>query len=509
MATSTELLSPTVLVRLRGFVAEKLGLHYPPERENELVRGFLTAMREMKFDSPEAFLERLLATPVDKEGIEVLAGQLTIGETYFFRNHDHFALLEETILPSLIRHHRTTERRLRIWSAGCCTGEEIYSVAIILTRILPDWREWNLFLLGTDINPRFLEKAVEGVYREWSFRDAPPWLLPNYFERTETGTFRIRPEIRNLVTFAPLNLAEDRYPSLWNNTNAMDLILCRNVLMYFTPEVTEQVLRRFAGAMTENSFLLLSANTDTRLIPSELQRVPGLNALVYQKTSSRPSVPSPSQPRLGKKPSRSKASLPSTRNIPRPPPLPSLETISPRVVSPTSWREAEALYQKEAYEEAAALLESWLGRDRTADFPHQEEGEEEEAMALLARCYANIGRFSEAQHWCEKAIERKKLVPLYHYLLATVLNEMGKTSEAIAALRRALYLDPNFIPGHFLMGNLLFAIKEPKAGRKHLQTALQLLATRPAEDILLPYESVTAEKMSRIIAFLLHEGAPA
>ena len=159
----------------------------------------------------------------------VISG-LTVGETYFMRDSAQFAALRQDILPELIRR-RQKERRLRIWSAGCASGEEPYSLAMVLSELIPDWERWSVLILGTDINKQSLARARQGLYKKWSFRQCDPGVSGRYFTPQEQR-FQIKPDIARRVSFAYLNLAEDTYPSLITNTCAMDLILCRNVAIY-------------------------------------------------------------------------------------------------------------------------------------------------------------------------------------------------------------------------------------------------------------------------------------
>src|SRR3972149_7870675 len=115
------------------------------------------------FDDSEAFIQWLRSSSPDRKHIEVLASHLTVGETYFFRDNDVYKALEDRILPELITSRHTGEKRLRIWSAGCSTGEEAYSIAILLTRMMADLKDWNITILATDINPGALKKASEGA----------------------------------------------------------------------------------------------------------------------------------------------------------------------------------------------------------------------------------------------------------------------------------------------------------------------------------------------------------
>jgi chemotaxis protein methyltransferase CheR len=212
-----------------------MGLHFPRERWRDMERGIAAASRESGYAETEAFSHWLLSAPLTRPRIEGLASHLTVGETYFFRERESLDVLEQQLLPELLRARGRSERHLRIWSAGCCTGEEPYSIAMMIDRLIPDSENRNLTILATDINTHALRKAARGVFGAWSFRDTPGWLKERYFTRRQDGRFEIQPRLRRMVSFSYLNLAEDTYPSLVNGTNAMDVILCRNAVFHRGP----------------------------------------------------------------------------------------------------------------------------------------------------------------------------------------------------------------------------------------------------------------------------------
>ena len=173
----------SLLSSLSEFVATQTGLHFPPERWADLERGIAAAASDFHFSNAESCARWLLSASPTRHMNEILAGHLSIGETYFFRDKQSLDILSEQILVQLLQSRRQNERRLRIWSAGCCTGEEAYTIAILLDRLIPDLKDWNVTILATDFNPKFLRKAAQGMYGAWSFRDAPVWLREQYFTR--------------------------------------------------------------------------------------------------------------------------------------------------------------------------------------------------------------------------------------------------------------------------------------------------------------------------------------
>jgi chemotaxis protein methyltransferase CheR len=474
----TKGLSDQVLLQLSESVANQTGLYFPRERWNDLERGIRSAAPKFGFPNAEPCARWLLSAPLTKKGIEILAGELTVGETYFFREKRSFEILSDSILPEIARVRRGGEAlRLRIWSAGCCTGEEPYSIAILLDRTLPDLAQWNVTILGTDVNPLFLQKAAEGVYSEWSFRDSPPWLKKNYFNQVGERHFEIAPRIKQRVTFAYLNLAEDVYPSLTNNTNAMDLIFCRNVLMYFTPEKTKKVVKNFHRSLVDQGWLLVSPAEVSPELFSPFCPVYFEGASLYRKGGS----PSPISTRESPVPLDDEAAIVSAPSaadfVPAfapsvPLPQSSVDLPAERA-GPTPYEEASALFERGDYAEAAGKLRSDSALSQAAEGP-----------ALLARICANLGELAEARSWAEQALRMDKLNAGLHYLRAGILQEQGEAGEASAALKRALYIGPNFVLAHFALANFALRQENFTEAGKHFANVLGLLADYQSEDVL-------------------------
>lgn len=272
-----------LMTKLSDYLSMHMGLYFPEKRWEELWQKMSLAMRDFNFDQVERFVPWLLSAPLTRQQVETLASHLTVRETYFFRENNTFELLEKKILPELIKTRQKNEKRLRIWCAGCSTGEEPYSVAILLIRMIPDFKDWNITILATDINPQTLQKAKEGIYSEWSFRGTPQWVKDDYFNKSNGGHYEIRPSLKDLVHFSYLNLMEDIYPALPNNTNAMDLILCRNVLMYFSPDQAKSVVGRFSQCLIETGFLIVGVVEVSALYFSSFTPVHLRNMTFYRK----------------------------------------------------------------------------------------------------------------------------------------------------------------------------------------------------------------------------------
>lgn len=466
-----------LLARLSELLATRTGLHFPTERWGDLERGIAAAAPVFGMSDAESCARWLLSAPLARNQIEILASHLTVGETYFFRDERSFEVLEQHILPELLHAREHADRRLRIWSVGCCTGEEPYSIAMLLDRLIPHPGDWNVTILASDINPAFLRKAAEGVYGEWSFRDTPARIRARHFKRGKNARFEIQPRIRKRVTFSYLNLADDVYPSLANNTNAMDVIFCRNVLMYFTAAQAKKVIENLHRSLVDGGWLIVSPAETSNSLFSGFTAVGFPGAVFYRKPANTES-----------------ADITSTCPAAAPGLLPGI--LSPGclvgdAVLAVPWHEAPLLT---------------LNPDHPASQPGERPPPEVDgstAPSRAARTCANQGRLAEAAEWCEQAIAADKLNPAHLYLLATIRQEQGHHDDAVRSLMRALYLDPDFVLAHFALGNLRLAQDRRREAERHFRNALALLQRHPRDEPLPESDGLRAGRLVEIITSVL------
>ena len=493
MKISESLLSP-----LSEFVGSHFGLHFPRERWHDLERSVHAAAQERGCSSGlDAYIRELLSSALSSNQMEILASHLTIGETYFFREKRSLEILEERIVSDWLREGRG--RHLKIWSAGCATGEEPYSVAIVLSKMMASLKDWNIEILATDLNTRFLHSASQGVYADWSFRGTPQWVKHTYFEKAHNGRWAIVPDIKKKVAFAQLNLMEEAYPSSSNGTSGVDVILCRNVLMYLTPEAIRKVIHRFYCALTREGWLIVSPTETSHELFSEFAAINFGEVTLYRKSplSLRMAVSCPavihdegkfnvplSEPSTEKAEPVLAMNYGACRDTPE---IGSEETDSRTV----SQAQALALYEQGRYEDVEQVIVTLLSQNRH-DAP---------TMLLLARTYANQGRLSAALNWCDKAIVADKMAACAHYLRATILQEQGSLSEALLALKQAVYVEPQFVLGHFALGNLALKHGRRKESERHFENALLLLARYDEEDVVPESEGISAGRLREMIAF--------
>jgi len=502
--------SQHTLALFNRFIARTMGLHIKDDRLNELAQKVIPLSRDFGYDDPEECMLWLMSAPLSREQADILARSLAIGETYFLRDPQSFHALEKHVLPEIIGARRTGEKCLRIWSAGCSTGEEPYSIAILLSRILPDLDDWNIMLLATDINPVALERGLQGVYGNWSFRNAPPWLM-DYFRKRKDGRFEIIPAIRKMVRFSYLNLAEDSYPSLLNSTNAIDIIFCRNVMLYFEPALIERMIVKFHNTLQDGGWLFVSPTE----VPNRAfdgftcKRFPG--AFAYRKGDRDGETREfwPVAPELTTLPAAAlTAGTPRSQALHElpaaflPPPVehePAADAVAEsrdaaeKSSSRGKYLEAVALYGAGSYESAAVKVrESLVAGEDNAD-----------ALELLAKSYANLGKLAEARQCCEEAIKADKLRAHNHYLLSIILEEQGELDEAAAALKKALYIDQDFVLAHFALGNMNRQAGNKKESERNFGNALRILEKREPCEVLYDAEGMTAGRLAEIIRVMV------
>ncbi len=508
-AVKTECLSEELLSRLAGIVSDRIGLHFPPYRRQDFLRGIDAVAGEFEFDDVRSCVDWLLSSRWNRSQVEALASCLTIGETYFFRNEGDVALLRETIIPTLVRTRRDREKTLRFWSAGSCTGEEPYTIAMLLQENLPDIDDWNITILGTDINPRFLRKAAEGVFGEWSFRNTPDDVKERYFRQTGKGRYTICPSIREMVRLGHLNLASDPYPSLTNGTNAMDVILCRNVLIYFTAELSRKVLGSLGRSLMDGGWLFVSPSDGTNLVDRRFRQVPSNKAMCFRKEDRpAPSTEGKTIVEVNRSPG---CASPGDRNLEKTRPPAREKDDSLRRSPVTGFQSggfqsggfrsgseeprrdrldtARTLFDQGLFSEAMVLLDGLCSGSRPSG----------EALILMAQVHANMGKLSEALKWCDRAVTLRKMDPNVHHLRAAILQETGRLDEAAEALNRVLYLDSDHVLAHFALGSLRKQEGKSSEADRYFANALDLLRGRPHDEPIEQSDGITAGRMITII----------
>lgn len=512
------------LKQLGILVAEKMGLNFSENRLHDLRQAVQTLAQEHDQEETELFIQSLITSSLTEQQVKTLSSHLTVGETYFFREMKSLEAFRDHVIFELTKQRSGRNRRLRVWSAGCSSGEEPYTLAMLIDQMIPEAEKWDIRIYGTDINLKALEKARCGVYTKWSFRGTSDALRNRYFDPAGQGTYAVKSAFKDMVSFSYLNLAMDNYPSILN-TQEMDVIFCRNVMMYFTPQMIQQVIQRMHRYLVEGGWLIVAPSETSTLLSSEFSAVSFEGATLYRKVSQEPpvyrvlapvastvvgpflSAPSilpetsqvfPSLAREDRELVQLKLNTEAEYGVPLP-----LKEVGISQSDERRYEDALAAYQGGRYDEAIATLQMICPEKGYGQHQLEVEGN---VAALMARILANQGKLDQAVKWCEKAINKEKINSDHWFLLAMILMEQGQVKAAVQALKRSLYLKPDFIAAYYLLGTLAVRENRPKDASRHFEQAISLLSNMPKENILRELDGITAGRLMEIIQSVMVEG---
>ena len=277
MASTQATVSEHELSEIRGLIETRSGILFDGSRD----RFFLTRVREhvesLNLAHGTDLLRLIKSSNVEYDS---LLQRLLTQETSFFRYPAAFEALEKKVLPELhMKKFWESPRSLRIWSAGCATGEEAYTIAMTVADALEFADAWNIHILATDVSRQALDHAEHGVYGARELDAVPPRQRDLYFSKG-SGHYVVKPRIRNLVTFAPMNLAQVVY------MGKFDCIFCMNVLIYFSPERQAQLMQRFFEYLEPGGYLFLGHAETVSKADVKFETHVYRDARIYQKPAA-------------------------------------------------------------------------------------------------------------------------------------------------------------------------------------------------------------------------------
>ncbi len=421
------------------------GLAYYADKDDDLAGRFAQRLAVLGLPGCGAYLAFLSGGPRAEAELDTLIESLTIGETFFFRHREMFDALRDVAIPDLLARNRAT-RRLHVWSAGCSVGAEAYSLAVLLRRdFARELAGWDVTIVGTDVNREFLARAREGCYEDWALRNSTDEFRRAHFERAGRS-WRIAPEYRVGVSFQYHNLVAHPFPSLWNDLSAFDLILCRNVTIYFSADIVRRVVTQLHQSLVDGGWLSVGhAEPNTQLFGA-FRTVNTDAAVLYQKA---PADSAPWQP----------ATVPIAQvwSSPVLPDVPMRLPIPAAAEPPAS---------------APALAE--------------------------IRALADRGAWDEADRRCRAAQTTDRLNPAVYFYHALVLEQAGRHVEAEKALRQALYLDRRCVLAHYYLGLQLQKQRDFRGAARSFDNVLQLVARCDPAQVFAEGDGITAGEIAKL-----------
>ena len=458
-----------VFLELKQAIIARTGHHYYTDKDY-LLRDRLDRRLAATGCSNLVDYLALLANPARgaAEWAE-LEAEVTIGETFFFRHQEQFAALRDVIFPDLLKAN-ANRRALRIWSAGCAVGAEPYSIAILLERLLgPGLRHWTIEIVGSDINRRALDQARTGIFSDWALRGMPPAeRAKDFTAMPDRRHWRIADRHRMRLRFAQHNLLKlppAGAPVDWAN---FDLILCRNVLIYFSPERIAPTLSALARCLTPAGWLMVGHSDAIAALPRHLRVVELDGTMAFRSHEA------------GTEDDTSCGFLRPVLSAPAPAPaVPASET---RAASPPPRRRER---------KPPAVPSQELG-----PVPPPQSGRRMAPPLAVIRALADGGQLSEAAEACRLAIAADPLDARLHFYDGVIAQAAGRIAEAEAALRRAVYLAGDMVMAHYHLGLLLLDSTTPEAGRRCMTQVMRLCAGLPEDAVLPESDGLTPRELA-------------
>lgn len=459
MVALAAVLADPFFPRLKALVIETTGMAFYADKDEDLARIVAARMGETGISACVRYLELIADGVRGRDEMDALVAELTIGETYFFRHKEQFDALRDIILPEVLARNEGV-RRLRIWSAGCATGPEPYSVAIMLKH---DFGHriagWHVSVIGTDINQKFLARARDGRYDEWAFRATPDDVRRDCFDRVGKQ-WQIKPEYRSFVSFQYHNLIRNRFPSLLDNLAGLDIIICRNVVIYFSRETVEVLVPCFHETLVDGGWLVMGHAEPNMELFRDFRTVNTPGAVLYQRVD-RPAAAGP-LPALAPR-----VVLPAPEPLRRPrPPLAPRRPAPPPVRAPAS-------------------------------------AVPDEGGITAIRALADQGRWAEALTACDGLIAVNALDARAHFYRALVSEQLGDLDGCETSLRRAIYLDRHFVLPHYHLGLFLWRRDEAAGASRSFRNVIALLQQLPDDHALDHGDSITAGQLRETVGMHL------
>lgn len=463
------IITPECNATIHRFLTERLGIVIHSHQEEKLKSHIIETCKEHGFQTCASYVKTLLESNTHSAIVENLIDAVTVDESYFFRDEKQMGFLKNYYLPKIINIRRKQGlRTLRVWSAGCSNGQEIYSIAIMLNELLSDFSQWNLHLLATDLNIRSVARARKGKYGKLSFRGMDEKLIEKYFVK-DGHYFQLDPLIKRTVTFNYLNLTDDAYPSLMTETCGLDLILCRNVFIYFDADLIRKVLHRFSYCLLPGGCLLLGPSDIFHEKVPELHKHQHSDVFFYERPLEDGSYRSHQDRQPAKEQPKPAPKVTPTPAQPTPPAKP--------IAEPATKPTATNSEKKVRFEQLQNCLknEQWQTLLNESEQALQANPDNSDLFLYKAKALANLGQLEAAEEACDKSIELNKLNEKPYLLKALIAMENDQADIAQQCLEKSLFLNPEYIEARYQLGLLWLRQGNDKKGLHALQVALKKL----------------------------------
>lgn len=507
--------------QLRELVADRIGFRI---RQNDLQffqQQINQRVTELKLANVKEYYDLLKNIITDRQKFlaerewKILASTITNGESFFFRDRGQLDLLANQILPEIIDSKREAQRRgelsflsLKLWSAGCSTGEEVYSLAMLISELIPDPAQWHIVIIGTDINQNFLDLARQGNYKQWSFRLTEPFLKTKYFiADKDRDCWQVKPHLKSMVSFYQDNLVD--IENISHHNYGLDLVLCRNVFIYFDTDSIAKAVTKIASTLRPDGYFI-SGHAELQAIGlNNFKLISFPESIVYQYLANSQEIKVLSSKDYVEKTLSTiipqqvdlnwqnfkELSLQQNNN-----PLP-LEPITCPQINETlptidsiqlQLKESETLLKQgqnfKAIEQARQII--------------KERADLKEVYYLIGQAYANQNNLEEAQENCDRALEIDSIYLEPLYLLAQIAEQQNNYRKAKELFKRIIYLEPLSINAYLDLAEIYRQEKDLDRSQKMYKTAYDILQDF-SQSIAIDYQGKTS--VTELLTYIKHK----
>ncbi|MGC8603801.1 MAG: CheR family methyltransferase [Desulfomonilaceae bacterium] len=496
------------LLKFCDFIRDEVGLDFPPKKWGLLKRSLSYGAASQGFKSVTEFVRWITQGLNSEKRVDILVRLLAIGETFFFRDQKTFEGIDKVIIPEIISSKSDSIKTFRIWSAGCSTGEETYSIAILLKRSLLASLNWQIEILGTDINRESLKKAKLGFYKEWSFRGAPTWLKDGYFSKV-AGGYELNSTIKAMVQFHPLNLASFDYSKVLQDFGPVDLMLCRNTMMYFAEGTRKRIIENALLWMNNGGWIILSPTEMPHVVHHRLRLVTLPGAIFFRLNSGRSETgqeieDSSSLSFKGFRTSSQKIGPLKNIKLQNENSFSTLRSLPASRLAKAQVHENDLVIKQKSFNAFCALKRSDYNETLSILGDILLNNETESLLIgncyyLQARAYANLGLLEQAHGAIENATKIDKLNVAYHYISSCILLARGMIEEASARLEKVLFLDPDHIMANVTQATIQIKLNNKQLALRHIRNALRSIDSLEPNEIVPDSDGATVTHIREMI----------
>jgi chemotaxis protein methyltransferase CheR len=480
-------LSEKTFIDFQSLLIEESGLNFPRDKIGRLEESLQERIKACGKQSFEEYLYFLKHHSDGASELKALYDLVTIGETFFFRNEHQFDALRNHAIPAIIEKRtagqdkEAADRTLRIWCAGCSSGEEAYSIAMLLRENLPSFKSWDVSILATDINRRSLTLAQNAAYNSRAVELIPPDYMEKYFKKSGRSHY-LSEEIKRMVKFQYHNLGHDSFSALVSQP--LDILFCRNVLIYFDFSKMQQIIDQFADVLSPWGFLFLGHaetlwNVSNRFHPVEFPKT-----FIYQKASemhaasSRPILPLPELPlsALCAKPKNENLKLRENA-------LQATIDVDSAEKTKVAGEPAITAQEKQntpAEDNIQTVLSAYEMNDVPKALKIIEEclsghSSDPQMLFLKAVILSNSGQYEEGLGCLNDILRKDNLNVAAYYLRGILSSKLNQYESAAQDFKRVIYVDSSLAVVYFHLADIERHLGRVEEAQKHYRNCLKLL----------------------------------